>query len=118
MRSAPLATGCIRHRSPFPVPKKKSKHDLALSKKDQGASVTTSEKHQTAPAAWGSVHKAQSDARMEERVSTPKSPSPMGDDAPGSPPVIQSSSSSPDEAVAWPSHANPPDDFKEHQALL
>ncbi|EMP30281.1 Nipped-B-like protein, partial [Chelonia mydas] len=41
-----------------------------------------------------------------------------GDDAPGPPPVVQSSSSSLDKAVTGPLRASPPDDFKEHQALL
>lgn len=32
--------------------------------------------------------------------------------------MVPSLSLSPDKVVAGPSHASPPDDFKEHQALL
>lgn len=55
---------------------------------------------------------------VEEQVSTPKEPSPTGDNVPGPSPVVQSSSSLPAEVVAGPLYASPLDDFKEYQVLL
>lgn len=76
--------------------------------------VAASDKHQTAP---GLVCEVQSDAGVEGQVPTPKALF-QGDDALSPPPVVQSFSSSPDEALAGPFCANPLDDFKEYQVLL
>lgn len=84
-------------------------------------SVTTSDRQKSAPvapSAPGSVQDTPVALTVEELVPTPRPFSPVGEDTVGPPPVVQSFSSSLDEAVAGPSRASPLDDFKEHQAVL
>ncbi|EMP30052.1 Sister chromatid cohesion protein PDS5 like protein B [Chelonia mydas] len=64
------------------------------------------------------VPEARSEVGAEELVAIPKLLSMTVVETPASPPAVQSSSSSPDEAITGPSRAGPLDGFREHQALL
>lgn len=62
---------------------------------------------------------AKSTAGAVQRTPVPRSPSPHKEWEQAPPQALQSPLSSPDEAVAGPSHAsNPLENIKEHQALL
>lgn len=84
-------------------------------------SVAASDRPQAAPpapAAPDLVQDVPATASGEESVPTPRPLSLVGGDTIEAPLATQSSSSSPDEVVAEPSRASPPDDFCENQDLL
>lgn len=66
----------------------------------------------------GLVLRAESDTAVEERAPTPKEPSPTGDNVPGPPCSGLILILVTRQGSSRPSSATPPDDFKEHQALL